>query len=58
MALLVWSIVNPEESYLLGKRWMFKEEPDISEADIFMFRLSSIVSLIIVVLLFVAWIIR
>ncbi|GEL77185.1 hypothetical protein TMU01_14200 [Tenuibacillus multivorans] len=55
---MVWSIVNPEESYLLGKRWMFKEEPDISEADIFMFRLSSIVSLIIVVLLFVAWIIR
>ncbi|SES91186.1 hypothetical protein SAMN05421676_10293 [Salinibacillus kushneri] len=31
VAMLIWSIINPKESYLFGMRWMFKKEPDIYE---------------------------
>ncbi|MEH7121899.1 hypothetical protein V7122_22805 [Bacillus sp. JJ1532] len=32
--LLIWSYLDPEESMLFGKRWMYKEEPEISDEAI------------------------
>ncbi|WP_254178472.1 hypothetical protein [Cytobacillus oceanisediminis] len=31
---LIWSYFDPEENLLRGKRWMYKEEPEISEGAI------------------------
>lgn len=31
---LIWSYFDPEESLLWGKRWIYKEEPEISEGAI------------------------
>jgi hypothetical protein len=33
-ALLIWSYLEPEESLLIGKRWMYREEPEISKTAI------------------------
>ncbi|MDT8861158.1 hypothetical protein N0O92_13025 [Alkalihalobacillus sp. MEB130] len=32
--LLIWTYFYPEESMLLGQRWMYKEEPEFSEMAI------------------------
>lgn len=32
--LLIWTYYNPEESMLFGKRWMYKEEPELSSSAI------------------------
>ncbi|WP_205439692.1 hypothetical protein [Peribacillus alkalitolerans] len=31
---LLWTYFYPEESYLFGNRWMYKEEPEISRTAI------------------------
>lgn len=32
--LLIWTYYNPRESMLFGKRWMYKEVPEISSSAI------------------------
>lgn len=32
--LLIWTWCEPEDSILLGRRWMYKEEPEISKKAI------------------------
>lgn len=32
--LFIWTYFNPKESMLFGKRWMYKEEPEISSKAI------------------------
>lgn len=45
---LVWSYMFPEDSMLLGKRWMYKEQPEITE-DAINFYKNKIIFIIIVV---------
>ncbi|WP_370222989.1 hypothetical protein [Cytobacillus sp.] len=49
---LIWSYVDPEESLLWGKRWMYKEEPEISEGAIRYTKLMSLVSIILLTVIF------
>ncbi|UTR12667.1 hypothetical protein MM300_10510 [Evansella sp. LMS18] len=49
--LLIWGIIEPEESYLWGRRWMFKKEPEITEAALRLHRASAIFGLFIITLL-------
>ncbi|MHC0036650.1 hypothetical protein [Pseudoneobacillus sp. C159] len=44
--LLIWTYYYPEESMLLGKRWMYKEEPEISSSAIRYTKFASITAMI------------
>lgn len=50
---LIWSYFCPEESLLWGKRWMYKEEPEISQGAIRYTKVASLVSVIVLTLIFV-----
>ena len=54
--LVIWSYIYPEESILFGKRWMYKEEPELSDEVIRYTKFASMVVMIglpIVVISFV-----
>lgn len=44
--ILLWSYFSPEESILFGKRWMYKEEPELSSGIIRYTKFASIVSMV------------
>lgn len=50
---LIWSYFCPKESLMWGKRGMFKEEPEISDGAIRYTKVASLISLIIITLVFV-----
>ena len=43
---IIWSYFCPEESLLFGKRWMYKEEPKLSNAVIRYTKFSSMIGMI------------
>ena len=43
---LIWTYFCPEESILFGKRWMYEEEPEVSEAAIRYTKFASMVVMI------------
>jgi hypothetical protein len=54
--LVIWSYFYPEESILFGKRWMYKEEPELSNEVIRYTKFTSMIFMIglpIVVISFV-----
>jgi hypothetical protein len=44
--LLIWTYYCPEESLLFGKRWMYKEEPEISRTAIRYTKFASITAMV------------
>lgn len=44
--LLIWSYLDPEESLLFGKRWMYNEEPELSDEAIRYTKFASIVAMV------------
>lgn len=51
--LFIWTYFHPEESMLLGQRWMYEEEPEFSEAAIGYTKFASIVGLFILTIILV-----
>jgi hypothetical protein len=49
--LLIWSYINPEESHLLGRRWMYNEDPELNEAAISLHKKISLIALILITLM-------
>lgn len=49
--LLIWSYINPEDSHLLGKRWMYNEDPELNEVAISLHKKMSLIVLIIITLM-------
>ncbi|MGV3263609.1 hypothetical protein [Cytobacillus oceanisediminis] len=49
---LIWSYFDPEESLLWGKRWMYKEEPEIAEGAICYTKMMSLVSMIVLTVIY------
>jgi hypothetical protein len=43
---LIWTYLYPEESILFGKRWMYQEEPELSEKVIRYVKFTSMVTMI------------
>ena len=41
---LIWSYFYPKESLLWGKRWMYQEEPEISDGAIRYIKAASLIS--------------
>ena len=46
--LLIWGYINPEESHLFGRRWMYEEEPELSEEAITSTKKASLIFIIII----------
>lgn len=43
---IIWTYFYPEESLLFGKRWMYKEEPEFSNAIIRYTKFTSMIGMI------------
>lgn len=50
--LLIWTYFCPEESLLWGKRWMYKEEPEISEGAIRYTKIASLTAIVVLTIIF------
>ena len=52
----IWSLYEPEESFFFLERWRYKEIPELSEIQIKMIRIGSVVGMIVwtLFLIFVA----
>ena len=42
---IIWSYFCPEESLLFGKRWMYKEEPELSNSVIRYTKFTSLIGM-------------
>jgi 3-deoxy-D-manno-octulosonic-acid transferase len=49
--LLIWSYLNPEESHLWGRRWMYVEEPELSEDSIWIHKIIIMVIIIVMTII-------
>ena len=49
--LLIWSYLNPEDSHLLGRRWMYNEDPELNEVAISLHKKASLIALIVITLM-------
>ncbi|GEN84872.1 hypothetical protein SLU01_31840 [Sporosarcina luteola] len=56
--ILIWQIYNPEDAVLWGKRWMYKEQPEVSDEAIKYTKIMSIIALIVLGFIFVVLFIR
>lgn len=45
-AVLIWQYVKPEEAILWGKRWMYQDEPQITESGLRYTKLLSLFGII------------
>lgn len=55
---LIWSYLEPEESLLWGNRWMYKEEPEFTDEAIRRRKITSLLAIIGITLIFVCLIYR
>lgn len=55
--ILIWSYYCPEDSLLWGKRWMYKEEPEISDSAIRYTKVTSLIGMIAIPLFFIFFIV-
>ncbi|MFS1514160.1 hypothetical protein VQL36_17280 [Chengkuizengella sp. SCS-71B] len=44
--ILIWTFFYPEESILFGRRWMYKEEPELSKEIILYTKFVSIIAMV------------
>ncbi len=44
----IWSLYDPEESFLFFERWRYKETPEVSELQIKLIRIGSVFGMVIV----------
>lgn len=56
-AMLIWTYFNPEESMLLGQRWMYKEEPEFSDDAIRYTKFGAIVGIFLITMVFALYVI-
>lgn len=47
----IWMLIDPQESSMFGKRWMYEEEPELSEDAIFFKRVAAVIILIILTII-------
>ncbi|WP_212031195.1 hypothetical protein [Cytobacillus depressus] len=55
---LIWTYFNPEESILFGKRWMYKEEQELSEEVIRYTKFASLITIIGLPIILISFIIE
>lgn len=53
---LIYSVKYPEDAYMMGERWKYDNEPELSEEYIKYCRFSSISILVIIALIYIFYI--
>ncbi|KNB73042.1 hypothetical protein ADS79_13520 [Brevibacillus reuszeri] len=51
--ILIWTYFDPKESILWGKRWMYKEEPELSKGAILYAKVASVIFIVILTAIFI-----
>ncbi len=54
-AILIWTIIDTRESLLLGKRWMYNEEPELSDEYIRYTKIVTVVFMIIITMFLIVF---
>lgn len=49
---LIWTYFCPGDSLLWGKRWMYKEEPEVSEGAIRYAKVASLTVIVVLTIIF------
>lgn len=49
--LFIWTYFCPEDSLLWGKRWMYKEEPELTEGAIRYTKVVSMISIVVMTII-------
>ena len=44
----IWSLYDPEESFLFFERWRYKETPEVSDLQIKLIQIGSVFAMVIV----------
>lgn len=52
--LCIWSLYEPEESYFFLDRWRYKEIPELSDIQIKLIRIGSIITMIVWTIILIA----
>jgi hypothetical protein len=50
----IWSLYEPEESFFFLERWRYKEIPELSDIQIKLIRIGSVVAMIIMTISLIA----
>ena len=50
--LLIWQYRNPKEAILSGRRWLYKNEPEVSEAAVQYVKYASIYGILFIMTIF------
>ena len=58
IVLLIWQYKNPKEAILLGRRWLYKNEPEVSEAAVEYVKYASIFGILFIIMLFIIFILE
>ncbi|WP_042222473.1 hypothetical protein [Oceanobacillus manasiensis] len=45
--LCIWSLYEPEESFLFLDRWRYKETPELSDIQIKLIRIGSVITMVL-----------
>ncbi|MDX8367933.1 hypothetical protein [Cytobacillus sp. IB215665] len=53
--LLIWTYFSPEESIFLGRRWMYREEPELSKEVIQYTKFTSIIAMVGIPLIIISF---
>lgn len=53
---LIWTYFNPEESLLMGRRGMYKEEPELTESAIRNAKAKALISTIVLTIIIIIFI--
>ncbi|HWL24159.1 MAG TPA: hypothetical protein VNR38_10495 [Ureibacillus sp.] len=53
--LLIWSYLDPKESFLFGERWMYKKEPELTENAIKILKLQALAAIALLMLVKIIW---
>ncbi|MDN4606388.1 hypothetical protein [Sporosarcina highlanderae] len=56
--ILIWQVFNPEDAVLWGKRWMYKDQPEVSDEAIKYVKIMSIVAIFVLTFIFVVFLIK
>ena len=58
IVLLIWQYKNPKEAILLGRRWLYKNEPEVSEAAVQYVKYASIFGIVFIIMMFLIFILE
>ncbi|WP_189655273.1 hypothetical protein [Bacillus sp. HNG] len=56
-AVLIWTYFYPEESMLLGQRWMYKEEPEFTDDAIRYTKFGAVSGIFLMTMVFALYVI-